>query len=194
MGIPRKVVKSTVVNEFLKADSLDPDVMVENNKNKVMNMSGQLLSQNDNNGFMISIGSGAKESLFNVCQMTGLLGQQYINGKRLTDDMPQGTIFDQGFIVASFGSGLTPREFFNHAKAGRTSLCDTALRTSDIILEYDAIFDDPYATNIGETFIRELPIPYTKVTSIHYQALSKKDIVWKIDVNNLLFGHYEVYC
>ena len=194
MGIPRKVVKSTVVNEFLKADSLDPDVMVENNKNKVMNMSGQLLSQNDNNGFMISIGSGAKESLFNVCQMTGLLGQQYINGKRLTDDMPQGTIFDQGFIVASFGSGLTPREFFNHARAGRTSLCDTALRTSDIILEYDAIFDDPYATNIGETFIRELPIPYTKVTSIHYQALSKKDIVRKIDVNNLLFGHYEVYC
>ena len=194
MGIPRKVVKSTVVNEFLKADSLDPDVMVENNKNKVMNMSGQLLSQNDNNGFMISIGSGAKESLFNVCQMTGLLGQQYINGKRLTDDMPQGTIFDQGFIVASFGSGLIPREFFNHARAGRTSLCDTALRTSDIILEYDAIFDDPYATNIGETFIRELPIPYTKVTSIHYQALSKKDIVWKIDVNNLLFGHYEVYC
>ena len=30
-----------------------------------------------------------------------------------------------------------------------------------------------------------MSIPYTKVTSIHYQALSKKDIVWKIDVNNL---------
>ena len=28
-------------------------------------------------------------------------------------------------------------------------------------------------------------IPYTKVTSIHYQAVSKKDIVWKNDVNNL---------
>ena len=28
-------------------------------------------------------------------------------------------------------------------------------------------------------------IPYTKVTSIHYQSLSKKDIVWKIDVNHL---------
>ena len=34
-----------------------------------------------------------------------------------------------------------------------------------------------------------LSIPYTKVTSIHYQALSKKDIVWKIDVNNLFAGH-----
>ena len=28
-------------------------------------------------------------------------------------------------------------------------------------------------------------IPYTKVTSIHYQALSKKDTTWKTDVNNL---------
>ena len=28
-------------------------------------------------------------------------------------------------------------------------------------------------------------IPYTKVISIHYQSLSKEDIVWKIDVNNL---------
>ena len=28
-------------------------------------------------------------------------------------------------------------------------------------------------------------IPYTKATSIHYQALSKKDTTWKIDPNNL---------
>ena len=33
-------------------------------------------------------------------------------------------------------------------------------------------------------YIREMSIPYTKVTSIHYQALSEKDTVWKIDVNN----------
>ena len=128
--MPRKVVKSIVDNEFLKADSLDPDIAVENVKNKVMNMSRQHLNQNDNNGFMISIGSGAKGSLFNVCIITGLLGQQYINGKRLTDDMPQGTIFDQGFIVGSFGSGLIPNEFFFHARARITSLCDTALTTS----------------------------------------------------------------
>ena len=44
--------------------------------------------------------------------------------------MPQGTIFGQGFIVGSFGSGLTPKEFFNHVSAGRTSLCDTALTAS----------------------------------------------------------------
>ena len=58
-------------------------------------------------------------------------------------------------------------------------------KISDIILEYDAIFDDPYATIIREAYIREMSIPYTKVTSIHYQPLSKKYIVRKIDVNNL---------
>ena len=46
-------------------------------------------------------------------------------------------------------------------------------------------FDDPYATSIREAYIRQMSTPYTKVTSIHYQAISKKDIVWKTDVNNL---------
>ena len=37
---------------------------------------------------------------------------------------------------------------------------------------------------IGEMYA-ETSIPYTKVTSIHYHTLSKKDTNWKIDVNNL---------
>ena len=57
---------SIVDNEFLKADSLDPDVAVEDVKNKVMNMSRQKLSQTDSNSFLINVGSGAKGSLFNV--------------------------------------------------------------------------------------------------------------------------------
>ena len=52
-------------------------------------------------------------------------------------------------------------------------------------MEYDAIFDEPYATSIGEMYTGTTSIPYTKVTSIHYQTLSKKDTTWKIDVNNL---------
>ena len=34
-------------------------------------------------------------------------------------------------------------------------------------------------------YIGTMSIPCTKVTSIHYESLSKKDIVWKIEVNNL---------
>ena len=52
------------------------------------------------------------------------------------------------------------------------------------MLEYDAIFDEPYATSIGEMYTGTTSIPYTKVTSIHYQTISKKDTTWKIDVNN----------
>ena len=51
---------------------------------------------------------------------------------------------------------------------------------SDVSLEYGAIFDEPYATTIGEIYTGT-----TSVTSIHYQTLSKKDTTWKIDVNNL---------
>ena len=49
------------------------------------------------------------------------------------------------------------------------------------------ILDGPYATATGEMYTEKTSIHYTKATSIHYQALSKKDITWKIDVNNLSF-------
>ena len=47
-------------------------------------------------------------------------------------------------------------------------------KLSDISLEYDAIFDKPYATSIGEMYAGTTSTPYTKVTSIHYQTFSKK--------------------
>ena len=56
---------------------------------------------------------------------------------------------------------------------------------SDISFEYDAIFDEPDATTIGEMHAGTTSIPYTNVTSIHHQTLSKKGTTWKIDVNNL---------
>ena len=58
-------------------------------------------------------------------------------------------------------------------------------KLSDILLEYDAIFDEPYATTIREMYGGTTSIPYTKVTSIHYQTLSIKDTTWKIDMDNL---------
>ena len=57
-------------------------------------------------------------------------------------------------------------------------------KLSDISLKYYVILDGPYATAIGEIYVKTL-IYYTKVTSIHHQALSKKDTTWKIDVDNL---------
>ena len=47
---------------------------------------------------------------------------------------------------------------------------DTAAtcKLSDTSLEYDAIFDEPYASAIGEMYTRTTSIPYTKVTLVHY--------------------------
>ena len=44
-------------------------------------------------------------------------------------------------------------------------------KLSDISLEYDAIFD----ATIGKTYTGTTSIPYTNVTSIHYQTQSKKN-------------------
>ena len=55
----------------------------------------------------------------------------------------------------------------------------------DISLEHDAIFDESYATTIGQMYAGTTSIPYAKVELIHYHTLSKKDSIWKIDMNNL---------
>ena len=82
---------------------------------------------------------------------------------------------------------LTVRLELNSSE--KVTLCtgDTSAvyKLSDISLEYDVIFDEPYATTICELYAGATSIPYTKVTLIRYQTLSKKDTTWKVDVNNL---------
>ena len=67
-------------------------------------------------------------------------------------------------------------------------------KLSDNSLEYDSIFDEPYATTIGEIYEGTTSISYTKVTSSHYQTLSKTDITWKLTSTSCLLVHYKTYC
>lgn len=88
---------------------------------------------------MIVAGSKGKEH--NFTQMTGCLGQQDIEGRRVPDGydgrtLPHYTRYDdrpeaRGFVESSFITGLTPQEFFFHAMAGRIGLINTAVRTSE---------------------------------------------------------------
>ena len=75
--------------------------------------------------------------------------------------------------------------------AEKTILCtgdtNAIYKLSGSSLEYGGIFDETYVPSIGQMYTGTKSIPYTKVTSIHCQALSKKDTIWKIDVNNLSF-------
>ena len=58
-------------------------------------------------------------------------------------------------------------------------------KISDTSLANDAIFDEHYATTIDELYAGTTSIPYTKVTLIHYQTLSKKGTTSNIDVKDL---------
>ncbi|KAL0264304.1 DNA-directed RNA polymerase II core subunit rpo21 [Diplodia seriata] len=85
--------------------------------------------------------SGSKGSTINISQMTALVGQQSVEGKRIPfgfkyRTLPHFTKDDyspsaRGFVQNSYLRGLTPSEFFFHAMAGREGLIDTAVKTAE---------------------------------------------------------------
>ncbi|KAF2205301.1 DNA-directed RNA polymerase II subunit [Delitschia confertaspora ATCC 74209] len=85
--------------------------------------------------------SGSKGSTINISQMTALVGQQSVEGKRIPfgfkyRSLPHFTKDDyspesRGFVENSYLRGLTPTEFFFHAMAGREGLIDTAVKTAE---------------------------------------------------------------
>lgn len=92
------------------------------------------------NNLQIMIQSGAKGSSVNSMQMSCVLGQQELEGRRPRlmvngNTLPSFRPYDPspmsgGFIPNSFMSGLTPQEYFFHCMAGREGLVDTAVKTS----------------------------------------------------------------
>lgn len=99
------------------------------------------LSPNNNLGAMAF--SGAKGAEFNIAQITGLLGQQFVQNQRMPLSISQGqrclAYYEKGdidpaargFCVNSFLTGLDPAELFFHQAGGRQGLMDTAVQTSE---------------------------------------------------------------
>lgn len=93
-----------------------------------------------NNAIQMSL-SGSKGSPINISQMTAVVGQQSVEGKRIPfgfkyRTLPHFTKDDysaesRGFVENSYLRGLTPTEFFFHAMAGREGLIDTAVKTAE---------------------------------------------------------------
>ena len=85
--------------------------------------------------------SGSKGTTINISQMTAVVGQQSVEGKRIPfgfayRTLPHFTKDDyspesRGFVENSYLRGLTPTEFFFHAMAGREGLIDTAVKTAE---------------------------------------------------------------
>ena len=98
------------------------------------------------NNFLVTVMSGAKGDYFNISQITGVLGQQNLEGKRVAPSLshgkrtlphyplgqlPKETEYEsRGFIRNSFIHGLSPQEFFFHCMSGREGVADTAMGTA----------------------------------------------------------------
>ena len=97
------------------------------------------------NAFNVMSKSGAKGSTFNIAQITGIVGQQYLQGQRMPQTISRAeggrsSVYHpvdsldpagRGFIENSFLTGLSPAEMFFHQAAGREGLTDTAIKTSE---------------------------------------------------------------
>merc|ERR1719431_66351 len=92
------------------------------------------------NNLQLMVNSGAKGSTVNTTQISCLLGQIELEGKRPPimisgKSLPSFTPYDTqpragGYIDGRFMTGIKPQEFFFHCMAGREGLIDTAVKTS----------------------------------------------------------------
>ncbi|KAM6952648.1 DNA-directed RNA polymerase I subunit RPA1 isoform 2-T2 [Lycodopsis pacificus] len=127
--------------DFSMADHKFKEVanQVNNDINKVC-MPGGLHTSFPDNNLQLMVQSGAKGSTVNTMQISCLLGQIELEGRR-PPLMPSGKSlpcfqpYDPapsagGFISGRFLTGIKPQEFFFHCMAGREGLVDTAVKTS----------------------------------------------------------------
>ncbi|KAL7422808.1 DNA-directed RNA polymerase II core subunit rpo21 [Cryptotrichosporon argae] len=119
------------------------EAAVSNELNKARDWAGKTAQDNlkaDNNVKQMVV-SGAKGSFINISQMSGCVGQQIVEGKRIPfgfrhRSLPHFSKDDygpesRGFVENSYLRGLTPQEFFFHAMGGREGLIDTAVKTAE---------------------------------------------------------------
>lgn len=143
------VIRDIHDGKFENRSVNDTNVFFEREVNKILNETiskvGKiaLLNLDDRDNRMVNmVKSGSKGSIINISQMIACLGQQNVDGKRISygfDDrtLPHFLKYDdgpesRGFIENSFMSGLTPQEFFFHSMGGREGLIDTAVKTAQV--------------------------------------------------------------
>jgi DNA-directed RNA polymerase II subunit RPB1 len=142
-----KITKMATSNELEALPGMNIRETFESKVSKALNdareIAGTKTAENlkeFNNAVQMSK-SGSKGSNINISQMTALVGQQSVEGKRVPfgfsyRSLPHFTKDDyspeaRGFVENSYLRGLTPQEFFFHAMAGREGLIDTAVKTAE---------------------------------------------------------------
>lgn len=143
----RELTRMATNNELEALPGMNIRETFENKVSKALNTARDKAgtttekSLKDLNNAVTMARSGSKGSSINISQMTALVGQQIVEGKRIPfgfkyRTLPHFTKDDyspeaRGFVENSYLRGLTPSEFFFHAMAGREGLIDTAVKTAE---------------------------------------------------------------
>lgn len=146
-----KEIGDLINKAFIKSETAETEFEVAMNLNSAKNSCQKLAAKafDPKNGFLDIVYSGAKGSVDNLTQITGLLGQQNLGGRRMIpklsggrrtlpcypiESKDKGSIKSKyesrGFISNSFYKGLNSREFFFHAISGREGIVSTSIQTS----------------------------------------------------------------
>ena len=142
-----EITRSATENELESLPGMNVRETFESKVSKALNKArddaGTVTEQSlkDLNNATQMARSGSKGSTINISQMTAVVGQQSVEGKRIPfgfkyRTLPHFTKDDyspesRGFVENSYLRGLTPTEFFFHAMAGREGLIDTAVKTAE---------------------------------------------------------------
>jgi DNA-directed RNA polymerase II subunit RPB1 len=148
------LVDDLVADSMGKADALMlsdvPESVREQRQTQVLqdilrSAGGKVLENMDPLcGIATVVNSGAKGNLMNLAQISGIVGQQTLNGARVQfrkgpkgprtlacfapgDGRPEA----RGFVASSYLMGLQPYEFFFHQQAGREGVVATVSGTSE---------------------------------------------------------------
>lgn len=98
-------------------------------------------SLGDENKIQNMVSCGSKGTNINISQIMACVGQQNVEGKRISfgfgdRSLPHFSRHDfgpesKGFVSSNYIGGLDPSEFFYHAMGGREGLIDTAIKTAE---------------------------------------------------------------
>ena len=159
IGDPQKKeeIKNITQKHFLEASNVSKstdhpqirEARVNCSLNKAKDIGLKIAKETlkPDNNFISTVASGSKGDYFNIAQITGLLGQQNLNGhrpaptlsnkKRTLIHYPETIINDparkyrsRGFVASSFIEGMYPDEMFFHAMTGREGMTKTAMGTA----------------------------------------------------------------
>jgi DNA-directed RNA polymerase I subunit RPA1 len=103
-------------------------------------LPGGLVKPFPHNNMQTMTISGAKGSNVNASQISCMLGQQSLEGRRVPTmvsgkTLPSFKAFETapragGYVAQRFLTGIRPQEYYFHCMAGREGLIDTAVKTS----------------------------------------------------------------